>query len=109
MKDEIWKEIPDYEGVYQASNLGNIKNKKTNKILKAYENKKNKYLQSHLSKNGIAKVIRSDGKIYNSIKEAKQDIGNVNAHIVEVCQGKLKTTCGYGWNYVKGGDYHRSI
>ena len=22
---EIWKDIPDYEGIYQVSNLGNIK------------------------------------------------------------------------------------
>lgn len=49
------------------------------------------------------KVIRSDGKIYNSIKEAKEDMKNDNAHIVEVCQGKLKTTCGYGWRYLKEG------
>lgn len=25
MNNEIWKDIPDYEGLYQASNLGNIK------------------------------------------------------------------------------------
>lgn len=49
------------------------------------------------------KIIRSDGKIYNSIKEAKEDMKNKNAHIVEVCQGKLKTTCGYGWQYMKVG------
>lgn len=48
------------------------------------------------------KVIRSDGKIYNSIKEAKKDLNNKNAHIVEACQGKLKKTCGYGWQYYKG-------
>lgn len=26
--EEIWKDIPDYEGIYQASNLGNIKSLK---------------------------------------------------------------------------------
>lgn len=46
------------------------------------------------------KIIRSDGKIYNSIKEAKEDINKPNAHIVEVCQGKLKKTAGYGWKYL---------
>lgn len=46
------------------------------------------------------KVLRSDGKIYNSIEEAKEDIKNPNAHIVEVCQGKLKKTAGYGWSYL---------
>jgi hypothetical protein len=25
MKKEIWKDIPEYEGLYQVSNLGNIK------------------------------------------------------------------------------------
>lgn len=49
------------------------------------------------------KVIRSDGKIYNSIKEAKIDMNKKHAHIVEVCEGKLKTACGYGWQYMKEG------
>ncbi len=25
IKEEIWKDIPDYEGIYQVSNLGNVK------------------------------------------------------------------------------------
>ncbi|WP_128330638.1 NUMOD4 domain-containing protein [Apibacter sp. HY039] len=25
MEDEIWKDMPDYEGYYQVSNLGRIK------------------------------------------------------------------------------------
>lgn len=168
---EIWKDIPGYEGLYQASNLGRIKSKKNNKILKLYKNQYG-YLQVRLSKKGIVKLFRvhrlitntfiynkynkpyvnhkdgnkqnncvenlewctqkenvehaikilkidyskgiekmhyknqvkvkrEDGKIYNSIKEAKEDINNKNAHIVEVCQGKLKTACGYKWSYVK--------
>lgn len=31
---EIWKDIPNYEGLYQASNLGHIKNTRTDKVLK---------------------------------------------------------------------------
>ena len=27
IEGEIWKDIPDYEGYYQASNLGRIKGK----------------------------------------------------------------------------------
>lgn len=30
---EIWKDIPEYEGYYQISNYGNIKNVKTNRLL----------------------------------------------------------------------------
>ena len=168
--EEIWKDIPGYEGIYQASNLGRIKSNK--KILKPtidrtgyvnarlfkngelkvirlhrviaitfIENENNKPVINHIDgnkqnnrvdnlewctqkenvrhaievlginyANGIEKthlknqrkIVRSDGKIYNSIKEAKKDINNKNAHIVEVCQGKLKHTCGYGWEYLKG-------
>jgi hypothetical protein len=29
---EIWKDIPNYEGLYQVSNLGNVRNVKRNKI-----------------------------------------------------------------------------
>lgn len=32
--EEIWKDILGYEGNYQISNLGNVKNIKTGKILK---------------------------------------------------------------------------
>lgn len=36
---EIWKNIKDYDGLYQVSNLGNIKNFKNNKILNGYYDK----------------------------------------------------------------------
>ena len=43
MKKEIWKDIPGYEGLYQASNLGRIKSldkvvfqKAKNKINSSY-------------------------------------------------------------------------
>ena len=35
---EIWRDIKGYEGLYQISNLGNVKNTKTLKILKACNN-----------------------------------------------------------------------
>lgn len=48
------------------------------------------------------KVKRSDGMIFNSIKEAKEYMKNKNLHIAETCRGKHKTTGGYGWEYYKG-------
>ena len=45
---EIWKDIPEYEGLYQVSNLGRVKSKK--KILKPI---KGEYLKVGLSKNGV--------------------------------------------------------
>ena len=32
--EEIWKDIPDYKGLYQVSNLGRIKSLQTNRIIK---------------------------------------------------------------------------
>lgn len=34
---EIWKDIPNYENLYQASNLGKIKNKKNSKKIKTIQ------------------------------------------------------------------------
>ena len=178
---DLWKDIPNFEGLYQASTGGHIRSlthirnngtgeyKQTGKVLKL--NLKNGYLRVRLSKNGVVKtyrvnrliastfienplnketvnhingiktdnrvenlewattkeqaihrhkilgvptsdcsachkankrkIIRSDGKIYNSIKEAKEDLNKPHAHIVEVCQGKLKSVYGYGFKYME--------
>ena len=50
---EIYKDVIGYEGIYQISNLGNIKNCKK-KILKS-SLYKNGYLMINLSKDGIVK------------------------------------------------------
>lgn len=47
---EIWKDIKGYEGLYQVSNLGNVKSLKTNKNL-YYSNSNNGYLRVGLFKN----------------------------------------------------------
>lgn len=53
MLEEIWKDIPDYEGLYQVSNLGRIKSLYFGKerILKPQPNSMG-YLRVGLSKNG---------------------------------------------------------
>ena len=32
MENEIWKDIPEFEGLYQISNLGRVKSLKRNNI-----------------------------------------------------------------------------
>ena len=56
---EIWKDIPDYEGKYQASNFGRIKSLKfgKEKILKLRKNNRG-YLNVSLSINCIVKTYR---------------------------------------------------
>jgi hypothetical protein len=65
MENEIWKDIPNYDGYYQVSNLGRVKttsNNKTRKerILKLTLNgpEGKKYLAICLSKNSKQKVIK---------------------------------------------------
>ena len=71
MKNEIWKPIPGYEGLYEVSNLGRVKSLGKNlyninentysfhaysHIMKPSTNKG--YLQVNLSKNGVLKCIK---------------------------------------------------
>ena len=61
---EIYKNIPDYNGMYQVSNLGNVKSFKNNKnsILKISISNQG-YNRVNLSKNGVVKKYR----VYNLI------------------------------------------
>lgn len=59
--NEIWRSVPGYEGLYDVSNLGNIKSlnykrTKQEKILKPYLDSKG-YFQVDLRKNNIRKSI----------------------------------------------------
>ena len=47
---EIWKDIPDYEGIYLASNTGKIKSIKRNRLLTPHKNRYG-YLTLTLFKN----------------------------------------------------------
>tara|TARA_R110001592_G_C12624695_1_gene698436 strand:+ start:40 stop:546 length:507 start_codon:yes stop_codon:yes gene_type:complete len=65
---EIWKDIPNYNGIYQVSNLGNIKSLKFNKVkyLKLTLNSEGRYSVS-LYKNGI---LSSNKKLSVLVAEA---------------------------------------
>jgi len=46
MDKEIWKDIEEYEGLYQISNLGNVKSKK--RLQYDINNKKNVYIEKEM-------------------------------------------------------------
>ena len=50
-KEEVWKDIPGYEGLYMASNLGRIKS------LPKYFHKTNRILKNTTDKDGYDRVI----------------------------------------------------
>ena len=49
---EEWKEIPGYEGLYEVSNKGNVRNVRRNKLLRLQKTN-NGYIRVVLSKNRI--------------------------------------------------------
>lgn len=49
MKEELWKDIPNYEGLYQISNLGNIMSIRRKRLIKS-DRRKDGYIQVHLTK-----------------------------------------------------------
>lgn len=51
---EIWKDIPNYEGLYQVSNLGNVKSVKNKKKMSLIDHG-NEYLYVTFSKDGKRK------------------------------------------------------
>ena len=175
--EEIWKDVKGYEGLYQVSNLGNVKRilfinnlitKKENKILKQYISKrKRKYVC--LYKNNIRKnctvhrlvakafieniynypeinhidgnplnnnvnnlewctkqqnmkhayenelnnlkkinkknkkrIIRSDGKIFESCYDASKELNVSVCSIRDVLKKRIKTCKGYKFYYING-------
>ena len=52
---EEWKDVVGYEGLYEVSNLGNVRNKQTGKVLKPILGKRWGYYKLNLFKDGIMK------------------------------------------------------
>ena len=106
--EEIWKDIKDYEGIYQVSNKGRVKSlgndrKRKEKILKPVKNGKG-YLRVMLSKKGKIKgwlVHRLVGDAFitnpfnlpqiNHINEIKEDNRVEN---LEYCDARYNTNFG---------------
>lgn len=85
MDKEIWKDIPNYEGLYQASNLGRIKSIfRYKKMLKFYTDKDG-YLRVRLYKNGKS--------VYKGVHKwiAETFISNPNNYVEVNHKNEIKT------------------
>lgn len=94
-REENWKDIKDYKGIYQISNLGNVKNIQTNKYL-SVETTIKKYCRVQLWKNGEGKHYRvhrlvweafngeiPEGMQVNHINERKNDNRLENLNLMD--------------------------
>lgn len=84
MQLEVWKDIKEYEGLYQVSNLGRIKSLKRNtareKIMKPRENRDG-YLSINLCKNGnvtTKKIHRLVAENFIPNPENKYSVNHIN-------------------------------
>ena len=111
MNEEIWKDIPNYEGKYQASTLGRIKSLKDNhgndieKMLSPIKDKKG-YLRINLWKNGKIKqymvhrlvIITFMGKPldndYYSVNHLDENKTNNKLENLQYCTHKFNTNYG---------------
>ncbi|MET2121521.1 NUMOD4 domain-containing protein [Enterococcus faecalis] len=73
----MWKSIKDYCEYYEVSSQGDIRSKKTGKILKPYKNGKG-YLIITLSKNGKNKKMRVHRLVAQAFLENPNNLPDVN-------------------------------
>ena len=62
---EEWRAVPGYEGLYEVSNKGNVRNVRRNTLLRLPKNKYG-YIQVGLYKNGI----RTEFKVHRLVAQA---------------------------------------
>lgn len=77
MNNEIWKDIKDYEGLYQVSNLGNVKRKKDNYVFKKSKNSSG-YRVVTLTKNKIEKSVSVHRLVANAFIPNPKNKSQIN-------------------------------
>jgi hypothetical protein len=70
MQEEIWRDVPNYEGVYQVSNLGRVKSlpRNWNCGLNTIRNHNGKLLKHGLNSDGYANVVLCKDKNRKTFK-----------------------------------------
>ena len=101
---EEWKNIIGYEGLYEVSNKGNVRNVRRNTLLKLSKNKYG-YIQVYLYKNGIRKGFKvhrlvAQAFILNpdnlpQVNHRDENPGNNNVDNLEWCTHKYNVNYGH--------------
>lgn len=104
MKKEIWADIYDYEGIYQISSWGRVKNIKRNRLLVPYMNPVTGYFHVNLSKDGkartsyihrlVALAFLPDYLFYDEVNHIDEDKSNNRVDNLEWCTIKYNRSFG---------------
>jgi hypothetical protein len=94
VENERWKDIKGYEGIYDVSTFGNVRNIKKNKLLKPEETKKGRLLVK-LSKEGktkkyqvhrlVAETFIDNPYFYDTVNHIDENPKNNNVNNLEWC------------------------
>lgn len=95
LKTEIWKDIEGYEGLYEVSNLGRVRNVKSGRILKQYVHERNGYLQVSLYKEGKQKKMRTHRAVAMAFIEndnplEKDQVNHIDCNKTNNCVDNLE-------------------
>ena len=107
---EEWRAVPDYEGLYEVSNKGNVRNVRRNILLKLTKTKYG-YIQVWLYKNGIrtglrvhrlvAKAFLLNPENLTEVNHKDEDKTNNNVDNLEWCNRKYNVNYGSRKDKVK--------
>lgn len=100
---ETFLSVPGYEGLYEVSNLGNVKSLRTGKLMKLSKNNDG-YLATSLTKNGksrgffahklVALAFLPNPENYNEVNHKDEDKSNNCVENLEWCSHKYNLNYG---------------
>lgn len=82
MNNEFWKDVENYEDLYEVSDAGRVRNKVSGKILKPFSDGRKGYLKVDLYKDGIRKTYRIHRLVAEAFIPNPLNLSQVN-HIDE--------------------------
>lgn len=93
---EIWKDIEGFEGKYQVSNLGRLRNYKGRILKQSFNRKKNGYLKISLSKNGNEYTKYIHRMVAEAFVQNPYNLPEVD-HIIPVSEGGTNEASNLRW------------